>query len=84
MQKAYRENPPTTYTEFEKIIKETMEKTLDKITIKIGQYRPKMSDKAKSLKMNKKNARKAFEKATELEKKNETDRVHRRAKATKR
>ena len=50
-----------------------MEKTLDKITIKKGQYKPKLTEKAKELKQEKRIARKAFEKASPSDKKEKLD-----------
>ena len=50
-----------------------MKKTLDKITIKKGQYKPKITDKAKKLKDEKRTARKAFEQAPPSEKRNKLD-----------
>ena len=40
--KNYEQNEPQTYHEFEDLIKSTMEKTLKKVTIKKGQYKPKL------------------------------------------
>ena len=50
----YELNEPQNYTEFENMIVETMSKCLDKITIKKGQYKPKITEKAKRLKTEKK------------------------------
>ena len=65
----YHRNPPENYDEFEEKIKDTMELSFDKITVKLGQYKPKMSDKIKKLKIEKKESRKQFEKATRENKK---------------
>ena len=43
------------------MIKQSMEKTLDKITIKKGHYKPKLTMRAKQLKEEKKRARREFE-----------------------
>ena len=71
--KQYQNKEPNTYEEFEGLIKSTMEKTLDKITIKKGQYKPKMTEKAKQLKSEKKLARKLFEKAPPEQKRKTLD-----------
>lgn len=63
LEKMYEENEPQTYTEFEEMMKISMEKSLDKITIKKGQYNPKLTLAAKRLKEEKRIARKEFEKA---------------------
>ena len=64
----YEEAPPETYNEFENMIKKAMDKSLDKITIKKGQYKPKLTEKAKLLKDEKKKARKEFAQAPPGEK----------------
>ena len=69
----YERKEPTTYEEFEKMIKEAMEKTLDKITIKKGQYKPKLTEKAKELKIEKRTAWKVFENAPPEQKKAKLD-----------
>ena len=69
----YEENEPQNYNEFETMIKLAMEKTLDKITIIKGQYKPKITEKAKKLKEEKRKARKEFEKATPDQKKEKLD-----------
>ena len=60
----YDENPPNNYTDFEAMIKECMNIALDKISIKSGQYKPKLIQKAKTLKEEKRRARKEFELAS--------------------
>ena len=50
-----------------------MENTLDKITIKRGQYKPKLTPRAKKLKEEKRIARKEFEKALPGQKKEKLD-----------
>ena len=69
----YEVREPENYTEFEKMVKESMEKTLDKITIKKGQYKPKLTPLAKELKQKKRSARKEFEKANPEQKKAKLD-----------
>ena len=69
----YNTNPPESYDEFEVMIKDTMEKSFDKITIKQGQYKHKMNDIIKKLKVEKRNSRKAFEKAKKEDKKETLD-----------
>ena len=69
----YNEKEPENYDEFEKMIKTAMDKTLDKITIKKGQYKPKVTEKAKRLKEEKRKARKEFEKAQPEQKKAKLD-----------
>ena len=61
--KKYEEKPPENYEEFEALIKNTMKESLEKIKIKKGQYKPKITEKAKKLKEEKREARKSFEKA---------------------
>ena len=61
--KSYELNEPQSYSEFEELIKTTMDKTLKKITIKRGQYKPKISEKAKQLKSEKRLTRKEFKNA---------------------
>lgn len=73
LNRMYQEKEPDTYTEFEKLIKQAMNKTLDKITIKKGQYKPKITEIAKKLKEEKKKARKEFEKAPPDKKKEKLD-----------
>ena len=55
----YHEREPENYENFETLIKSTMEKTFDKITIEKGKFRLKLNDKAKALKM-KKGQKKTF------------------------
>ena len=69
----YAQKPPETYEDLETMIKDTMEKTFDKITIKKGQYKPKLTERAKKLKEEKRKARKAFEKAPPDKKKESLD-----------
>ena len=69
----YDEKEPQTYEEFEKMIKKAMEKTMDKITIKKGHYKPKTTNKAKQLKEEKRKARKEFERASPQTKKQKLD-----------
>ena len=71
--KNYELNEPQTYQEFEDLIKRTMEKTLKKVTIKKGQYKPKLTEKAKQLKAEKKLTRKEFEKAPAHQKSTKLD-----------
>ena len=71
--KNYELNEPQTYQEFEDLIKSTMEKTLKKVTIKKGQYKPKLTEKAKQLKAEKKLTRKEFEKAPAHQKSTKLD-----------
>ena len=54
---------PSTYDEYEEYIKDTMQETLQTITIKEGVYRPKLTEKAKELKKERYRKRKEFEKA---------------------
>ena len=69
----YHQKEPESYENFERLIKSTMEKTFDKITIEKGKFRLKLNDKAKALKNEKKAKRKHFENATTDEKKNKLD-----------
>ena len=64
----YENKEPKTYEQFEEMIKEIMEEKLEKITITRGQYKPKLTERAKRLKEEKKEARKAFENATKMKK----------------
>ena len=50
-----------------------MNTTIKKITIRKGEYKPKLSEKAKELKEKKKKARKIFEKANQQEKQKTLD-----------
>ena len=68
----YEMNEPKSYDEFEKMIKSIMEMTLQKITIKKGEYKPKLTEKAKMLREEKRVARKAFENATKKRKEGQT------------
>ena len=69
----YWEEPPELYEEFENLMKSTMEETFDKITIKQGCFKPKLSELAKQLKNEKKVRRKAFESAEKDKKKEKLD-----------
>ena len=64
---------PTSYDEYERYIKETMQKTLQTITITQGSYKPKLTEKAKDLKKHKNTKRKVFEKANHNNKKKALD-----------
>ena len=55
------------------MLKDTMESTFDKITIKKGTFKPKLSEKAKALKSKKKTSRKAFERASPNEKRDKME-----------
>ena len=69
----YQTQPPENYGEFETIIKDSMESTFDKITIREGKFTPKLSEKAKMLKQEKKASKKAFEQANRQDKKEKLD-----------
>ena len=69
----YTEEEPESYETFEKMLKDTMESTFDKITIKKGTFKPKLSEKAKALKSKKKTSRKAFERASPNEKRDKME-----------
>ena len=58
LQIEYNKKEPETDTDFEKLMQVTMDKTLEKITIKTGTYNPKLTEKAKELKEIKKKAKK--------------------------
>ena len=73
LREKYYEKEPETYDDFETLKKDTMNQNLDKITIKKGQYKPKITDKAKTLKDEKKRARKAFNQAPPHEKMHKLD-----------
>ena len=73
LQETYQDRPPVKYDDFENMIKNNMKKTFDKITITKGNFKPKLSEKAKMLKQERKTRKKAFEKATKGEKKDKLD-----------
>ena len=54
MQEKYYNKPPRNYTQFERMVSNTLEETMEKITITRGKYKPKLTDKAKQLKMKRK------------------------------
>ena len=68
IEEAWKNNPPTTYDQYEQAIKEAMKKSFRKITITKGKYKYKLTEIAKTLKKNKKTAKKEFQKATKEEK----------------
>ena len=81
--KRYEQKESQNYTEFEDMIKTTMERTLNKITIKKGQYKPKLTEQAKQLKIEKRRARKEFENAPPHQKKAKLDAYVQKQKALK-
>ena len=56
----YTAKEAESYTEFEEMVKKAMDKTLKKITIKRGQYKPKITELAKQLKKEKKTSKKGL------------------------
>ena len=63
-----RNDPPTNYDQYEKAIKKAIKESFKTITINKGQYKYKKTERAKSLKKDKKIAKQIFEKAPPHEK----------------